>query len=53
MEPFIISYKNELYNVEFGMYHKSKITKFLDKNIGESVCKLELHKDFLGNKRYE
>lgn len=37
MEQFIISYKNELYNVEFGMYHKSKITKILDENIEESI----------------
>lgn len=33
------------------MYHRNKITKFVDGNIGNKICKPELHKDFLERKQ--
>lgn len=33
------------------MYHRNKTTKFLDGNIGNKICKPELHKDFLERKQ--
>lgn len=40
-----------MYKVELEMYHRNKTTKFLDGNIGNKICKPELHKDFLERKQ--
>ena len=40
-----------MYKVELEMYHRNKTTKFLDGNIGNKICKPELHKDFLNKNK--